>query len=337
MAINRYEKQTRFRELGVEGQARLGRAHVTIVGVGATGSFLAGLFARAGVGSLRLIDRDFVEIGNLHRQTLYTEADAAASTPKAIAAAAAVHSANTDLSVEPIVTSFGAKNATSLLRDTDLVLDGTDNFAARYLLNDACLSLNLPWVYTGVIGGHGVSLPVLPGGPCLRCYLPTPPLSGQLETCDTSGILGATVSAVASFSATAALKILLGRTLDSCILNVDVWDADLAALTVRKNPQCQACVLKNFEFLQGKFEPDTVALCGRNSVHIQNPAPENFRLAYVIDRVRQIDSQALASAHTLKFAADGVEFVVFKDGRAILKGISDTTLARSLYSRYIEG
>lgn len=337
MNIDRYSKQIRFVELGQVGQKKLGEARIAVVGVGATGSFIANLLARAGVGYLRLIDRDFVETSNLQRQILYEESDVQECLPKAVAAKSHIARINSEITVDQIVADFNSKNVHELLTGIDLVIDGSDNFLTRYLINDACVKLGLPWIYTGVIGEHGVSFAIQVAGPCLRCYLLDPPLSGQLETCDTAGILASTVFALGSFSATSAMKILCKKDVDAQIILANVWEPNLTCLKVKKNPQCPCCGEKNFEFLTGKFEPETVSLCGRNAVHIQSSNPDGFKIELVTQRIKQIDIQAVANQHTLKFSVEECEFVVFKDGRAIIKGLSDVMRARALYSRYIDG
>jgi adenylyltransferase/sulfurtransferase len=331
----RYSRQVLFRGIGAEGQRRLAAARVTVVGCGATGSALASLLARAGVGTLRIIDRDYVESSNLQRQSLFDENDAAESVPKAIAAARKIAAFNSKIVVEPQVADLTPANVGSLLAHSDLVLDGTDNFETRYLVNDYAVEQGMPWIYAGAVGSYGVTMNILPGETaCLACVFPAPP-RGVVETCDTSGILNSAVNLVASIAATEALKLLVGarERLRRTLLSFDVWTNERSEIsTARPRPDCLTCGKHEFIHLEGKGRPH-ITLCGRNSVQIH-------------ERERPIDFAAMSErlkAHgtvrhndlVLKFWREDYEMTLFPDGRAIIKGTSDTAVARSLYARYV--
>jgi adenylyltransferase/sulfurtransferase len=331
----RYSRQVLFRGIGAEGQRRLAAARVTVVGCGATGSAQASLLARAGVGTLRIIDRDYVESSNLQRQSLFDENDAAESVPKAIAAARKIAAFNSKIVVEPQVADLTPANVGSLLAHSDLVLDGTDNFETRYLVNDYAVEQGMPWIYAGAVGSYGVTMNILPGETaCLACVFPAPP-RGVVETCDTSGILNSAVNLVASIAATEALKLLVGarERLRRTLLSFDVWTNERSEIsTARPRPDCLTCGKHEFIHLEGKGRPH-ITLCGRNSVQIH-------------ERERPIDFAAMSErlkAHgtvrhndlVLKFWREDYEMTLFPDGRAIIKGTSDTAVARSLYARYV--
>ena len=331
----RYSRQILFREIGPEGQARLGKARVAIVGCGATGSAIAGLLARAGVRSLRIIDRDYVEPSNLQRQTLFEEADAAESLPKAIAAARRIAAFNSEISVEPHVADLTPSNAPDLLSGMGLIMDGTDNFETRYLINDFAVRENVPWIYTAAVGSYGVAMNILPGETaCLACIFPESP-RGPVETCDTSGILNSAVNLMASISSTEALKLLVGARakLRKTLLSYDVWSNDHAEVSAQRPRQgCRCCGQRDFIHLAGEGRPH-ITLCGRNSVQIhESHRPVDF--AELTPRLTP-HGQVRHNDFVLKFWRDPYELTVFPDGRAIIKGTTDTAIARSLYARFI--
>ncbi len=252
MAVkNRYVRQQILPEIGGAGQLKLAESTVFIVGCGGLGGFLADLLARAGLGRLRIADRDIVELHNIHRQVLFDEADAAANVFKADAAARRLRAINSTVYVESLAVDVTKQNAESLFLDADLVLDGTDNFETRYVINDVCIKLGKPWVYAGVVGTAGMVMPVLPGiGPCLRCVIPSPPDPGTAPTCETAGILNAAVAAIASLQATIALRILVGsHPADPCLFHADVWNCSFEPMKIQRDEKCPCCVLGNFEFL----------------------------------------------------------------------------------------
>jgi molybdopterin-synthase adenylyltransferase len=332
---DRYSRQVLFRGVGAEGQRRLSASRIAIVGCGATGSVLASLLARAGVGSLRIIDRDYVEPSNLQRQSLFDEADAAESLPKAIAAARKIAAFNSQIVVEPQVADLIPSNITPLLEGTQLILDGTDNFETRYLINDFAVKNSLPWIYTAAVGSYGVTLNVIPGQTaCLACVFPEPP-QGALETCETAGILNSAVNLAASIAATEALKLLVGAAqhLRRTLLSFDVWQNDRAEIKAdTPRPGCPTCDRHEFPYLAGEGRPH-ITLCGRNSVQIHE-RNRPLDLAEMGDRLRP-HGTVRHSDFVLKFWREPYELTLFPDGRAIIKGTTDPAVARSLYARFI--
>jgi molybdopterin/thiamine biosynthesis adenylyltransferase len=331
---DRYSRQVLFKEIGTEGQAKLSRASVVIVGCGATGSALAALLARSGVGTLRIIDRDYVEPSNLQRQSLFDENDALESVPKALAAARQIARFNSLIVVESHVADLIPANIDSLLGGCDLILDGTDNFETRYLVNDYAMKNGAPWIYAAAVGSYAVTMNILPGEtPCLACIFPDSP-RGTLETCETAGILNSAVNMVASIAATEALKFLVGARskMRRTLLSFDLWTNERAELAaIRPRPGCRACS-GDFVHLAGEGRPH-ITLCGRNSVQIhERERPVDF--LELSTRLQPLGS-VRHNEFVLKFWRDPYEMTLFPDGRAIIKGTTDTAVARSLYARYV--
>lgn len=333
----RYSRQTLFHGIGVEGQRRLASGRVAIVGCGATGSALAGLLARAGVGTLRIIDRDYVEPSNLQRQSLFDENDALESLPKAIAAARKIASFNSEIAVEPEVNDLTPANIEGLLEEMDLILDGTDNFETRYLLNDYAVQQSIPWIYSAAVGSYGVTMNILPAKTaCLACIFPDSP-RGTVETCETSGILNSAVNVVASIAVTEVLKLLVAGPdapqLRRTLLSFDVWTNQHGEISATQpRPDCRACGTKDFIHLAGEGRAH-ITLCGRNSVQIhEHQRPIDFA---EMDRRLQPHGVVRHNDFVLKFWHDPYEMTLFPDGRAIIKGTTDTAIARSLYARYV--
>jgi len=332
---DRYSRQVLFRGIAEEGQRKLRAARIALVGCGATGSALASLLARAGLGVLRIIDRDYVEFSNLQRQVLFDESDAAESLPKAVAAARKIAALNSDVAVEPHVADLTPENIGCLLADSHLILDGTDNFETRYLINDFAVMHGLPWIYTAAVGSYGVTLNILPGKTaCLACIFPEPP-TGAVETCDTAGILNSAVNLAASLAATEAVKLLVGAdvSLRRSMFSYDVWSNRRSEIRADKpRPNCRACGQRDFTYLAGKGRPH-ITMCGRNSVQIH----ESHRPVDLEEMSRRLASLGPVR-HTefvLKFWHEPYEMTLFPDGRAIIKGTTDTAVARSLYARYV--
>jgi molybdopterin/thiamine biosynthesis adenylyltransferase len=332
---DRYSRQVIFPGIGVAGQARLSQGRVTIAGCGATGACVAGLLARAGVGRLRIIDRDYVEPSNLQRQTLFDEADAAESLPKAIAAARKIAAFNSDVQVNPEVADLTPENAEALLGESDLILDATDNFETRYLINDYAVKHGTAWIYAAAVAAYAVTMNILPGETaCLACMFPSPP-EGTVETCDTAGILNSAVNLIGSIQATEAIKFLVGAKdqLRRTLLSFDLWRNEQAEIAAGKpRTECQSCGKRDFVHLSGERRPQ-ITLCGRNSVQIhERSRPVNFA-----------EMSARLGAHgtvkhnnfVLKFWREPYEMTLFPDGRAIIKGTNDTAVARSLYARFV--
>ena len=333
----RYSRQILFAGIGAEGQRKLAAARVAIIGCGATGSALATLLARAGVGTLRIIDRDFVEPSNLQRQSLFDEKDAAESLPKAIAAARKIAALNSQIIVEPKVEDLVPANIEASLEGMSLLLDGTDNFETRYLINDYAIDRSLPWIYSAAVGSYAVTLNIVPGQTaCLACIFPDSP-RGMVETCETSGILNSAVNFVASVAATEVLKLLVAGAdaphLRRTLLSFDLWANEHAEISAAKpRSGCRACGDRDFIHLAGEARPH-ITLCGRNSVQIhERRRPIDFA---EMDRRLQPHGTVRHNDFVLKFWRDPYELTLFPDGRAIIKGTTDTAVARSLYARYI--
>lgn len=324
-----------FAGIGGEGQQRLAQARIAIVGCGATGSALASLLARAGVGMLRIIDRDYVEPSNLQRQTLFDESDAAESLPKAIAACRKIAGFNSQVVAEAKVSDLRPENADELLGEVQLILDGSDNFETRYLVNDYAVKNSLPWIYTAAIGSYAITMNVIPGETaCLSCVFPESP-SGIVETCETAGILNSAVNFAASVAATEAIKLLTGakQQLRRTLLSYDLWRnerAEVSSATPR--PDCRTCVGREFPHLAGEGRAH-ITLCGRNSVQIHEHA-RPIDLDEMSGRLIAL-GQVRHNAFVLKFWKDPFEITLFPDGRAIIKGTTDTAVARSLYAQYV--
>ena len=324
-----------FPGIGAEGQRKFAEALVVIVGCGATGSALASLLARAGIGTIRIVDRDYVEPSNLQRQSLFDESDAAESLPKAVAAARKIAAFNSQIAVEPQVADLVPSNIESLLAGVDLILDGTDNFETRYLINDYAVKFSLPWIYTAAVGSYCATLNILPGKTaCLACIFPDSP-SGALETCETAGILNSVVNLAASLAATEALKFLSGASdqLRRTLLSFDLWRNERAEIVAgHPRPGCRVCSQREFIHLGGEGRPH-ITLCGRNSVQIHERR-RPLDLAQITERLKS-HGTVRHNDFVLKFWLEPYEMTLFPDGRAIIKGTTDTSVARSLYARYV--
>ncbi|MFD0692509.1 ThiF family adenylyltransferase [Paenibacillus sp. GCM10027628] len=337
----RYSRQTLFSPIGVEGQRKLNASKVAIVGMGALGTVLANHMVRAGVGYVRLIDRDFVEASNLQRQMLYDEDDATNSTPKAVAAANRLRLVNSLVTIDSHVTDLNPTNAEQLLGGVDLILDGTDNFSVRFLINDVSNKLGIPWIYGGAVASRGVSLTIIPGQtPCLRCLFTQAPAAGTTETCDTAGVIGGIIHVVASFQATEALKILVGeeKNLNLKMQQWDLWFNQNSAISVAgaRKADCPACGLQHYEYLDTLLDNDTIqTLCGRNSVQIHPVHTSALSLDDWEERLKPLGPTE-KNRFLLKFQASSeLQLVIFPDGRVLVQGTDDLTQAKSLYSRYI--
>ncbi len=334
--MSRYAKQIRFAPLGEDGQRRLGAARATLIGLGALGSMIANHLVRAGVGFVRLVDRDFVELDNLQRQVLYDEEDVRSNLPKAAAAAAKLARINAEVKLDPRVCDVNYANAEDLARDVDLVLDGTDNFETRFILNDACVKHAKPWVYGGCVGSYGMVMTVLPGeGPCFACLLGEMPAPGSSPTCDTAGVLNTAVGVVASLQANEALKLLAGKkeALAGGLQTLDVWHNTAQRIQVPRSPSCPVCAKRQFRHLEANPSGAT-SLCGRNAVQIVAPPGTALDLAEAERKLAPL-GRVRRNAFLLKFAADGCEITLFPDARAIVQGTDDPARARSLYARYV--
>ncbi|MDI7274568.1 MAG: ThiF family adenylyltransferase [Anaerolineae bacterium] len=336
--LERYARQILFPEFGAEGQRALLQARVVLVGVGALGSHIADSLVRAGVGHLVLADRDYIELNNLQRQALYDEDDIAHGLPKAEAAARKLRRINSSVTVEPRVMDVNYSNVEALVQGADLVLDGTDNFEARYLVNDVCVKHGIPWVYGGVLASYGITMTIVPGRtPCLRCLFAEMPPPGTMPTCDVAGILGPVVKIIGALEASEALKLLTGRgTLNPGLTTVDVWQYHLETVPVaRVEGACPTCGQRRFDFLEATGGTKTTTLCGRNAVQVTVPGAPQLSLAQLAERLRPVCDQVSVNEFMLRCAVEGYELTVFPDARAIIKGTQDEAVAKTLYARYV--
>jgi adenylyltransferase/sulfurtransferase len=332
----RYSRQILFSPIGECGQEKIRNATVCIVGCGALGSFQAEALARAGVGRLRLVDRDYVDYTNLQRQWLFDEDDARNETPKAIAAARRLERVNRHVALEPQVTDFTPSNAEEIVAGSGIVLDGTDNFETRYLINDISVQRGIPWIYGAAIGGYGVTMPVVPGrGPCFACVYPEPPI-GLQPSCDVNGVLAATTAAVASLQVAAALRLIAGWPDFSCrIQSLDVWAGKSKQLAAgAPDPECRICGAREFRYLEGRRRVP-VSLCGRNAVQLHETA-RPLNLEDLAARLRPL-GDVRVNDFALRMSIPNYDLTFFPDGRAIVKGTTDVGVARSLYARLIGG
>jgi len=330
----RYSRQIFFAPIGEAGQARISRARVCIVGCGALGSFQAEALARAGVHGLRLIDRDYVEFSNLQRQWLYAESDAQAETPKAVAAARRLHQINRHLQSEPVVTDLTPSNAEELLADFDLILDGTDNFETRYLINDISVKRQIPWVYGAAIGSYGIVMPVWPEhGPCFACVYPQAP-QGLQATCDVNGVLSSTTATVAALQVAMSLRLIVGWPDFEChVHTLDVWAGTQQRVRAgERETECGVCGRREFRFLEGRKRVP-VSLCGRNAVQLHESA-RPLDLQELAQRLQAL-GEVRVNEFALRMTMREYQLTFFPDGRAIIKGTTDVGVARSLYARLI--
>jgi adenylyltransferase/sulfurtransferase len=336
-AESRYSRQIRFAPWGEEGQARLRKATVAIVGCGALGTVQAEIMARAGVGTLRVIDRDYIEPSNLQRQLLFDETDAAEGLPKAAAAARRLARVNSEVRVEPVIGDLTAANIQDLLEGVDLVLDGTDNFETRFLINDAAVDAEIPWIYGAAVGSYGLKVAIIPGvTACLRCIYPEPP-GGAQPTCETEGVLAPITTTIAALQAADALKILAKGTqeIDARLTTIDVWSGKIRQLKAPpRDPNCSCCVRHEFPYLDG-VNRAPISLCGRNAVqiHERRRPLDLVELATRLSAIAPVRSNEFA----LRVSLDPYEMTVFPDGRAIIKGTTDIGIARSVYARILGG
>jgi adenylyltransferase/sulfurtransferase len=346
---NRYSRQILFAGIGEEGQCRLLASRVVLVGCGALGTALANLLVRAGVGSLRIIDRDFVEPSNLQRQTLFDESDAREALPKSVAAESRLRAINSSVRIEGVVADLTSRNAEELLAGHDILLDGTDNFETRFLLNDAAVKLGIPWIYAAVVGSYGVTMTIRPGATaCLACLLganadgasangggQSPIAPRADETCDTVGVLNSVAGVIASIEAAEATKLLVGAHTneDARLVSFDVWTGRFQSIRIERNTACRVCVAREFRHLEGQAQPH-VTMCGRDSVQIHERS-RSLDLATLSRRLAAVAADVRHNDFLLRFRVPPHEVTVFADGRAIIKGTRDPAVARSLYARYI--
>lgn len=332
-AVNRYTRQIILEEIGSEGQKALGSSFAVIVGCGALGSVIADHLVRTGVGKIRIIDRDIVEIDNLQRQILFNEKDV--GLPKSMAASEKLIRVNSDIEIEGIVKDLNPGNAEKLLKEADIVLDGTDNMETRYLINDACVKNEIPWVYGGAVATYGMSMNIVPNNTaCLTCAFPFIPKPGSLPTCDTVGVLNTIPSIIASIQTTEALKILLKKNFSKDLLVYDVWGHEFQCIKLKRNHECKCCQGHNFDYLSAEKVESVSILCGRNSVQISPAKETEVSLEQLAERLKNAGEVTLSPMHLI-FKTNDVTLSVFEDGRAIVRGTDNEITAKSIYARYI--
>jgi adenylyltransferase/sulfurtransferase len=334
----RYSRQILFGEIGKAGQEKLLRSRVLLVGCGALGASHAEMLSRAGVGKLRIVDRDFVEFTNLQRQTLFKESDAAERLPKAAAAKMRIAEINSDVEVEEMIADVNNSNVESLIEGCDLVLDGTDNFQVRYLLNDACVKHRKTWIYGAAVSSYGTTMTIIPTKtPCLRCIFEEMPDAGSSPTCDTAGVIMPVISTVSAVQVTEAIKILVDRSddLHGSIMQFDIWQNDWRKIKLAEpNKECKACGQRVYEFLDSESQEFSAVLCGRNAVQIAPPKATTIDLFSLADRLKEVSS-VKQNEYLVRFNAGELEVTVFRDARAIVRGTDDVSAARSVYAKFV--
>ena len=329
---DRYSRQTLLPEIGPEGQKRLGKSKVLVIGCGALGTYALSFLVRAGVGQVYVVDRDVIDISNLQRQSLFGEKDV--GRPKAKVAEEALKEINSEIEIHGEVADISYANVQRIVKDATIVLDATDNMNTRFLVNDACVKLGIPWIYAGAVGVTGMVMPVVSDGPCLRCVFPTLPQPGQLPTCDTVGIVNTLPSMVASIEVTEAFKIMQGKETFKELLVLDIWQGELQKVKVKKNPECDCCGKRHFPYLQAQQRKLVVSLCGRNAVQIIPAEPLKDGLSDLKRKLSRSGTASIADG-VLKFKTTGVDITVFRDGRTIIGGTTDLSKAKTIFSKYV--
>ncbi|HEY2422140.1 MAG TPA: ThiF family adenylyltransferase [Neobacillus sp.] len=337
--MERYSRQILFQPIGEKGQRKLLNSRAAIVGIGALGTVIASHLARSGVGYIRLIDRDLVDLSNLQRQTLFDEEDAKLNLPKVIAAESKLKDINSTITIEPVIADLNLDNAEELLKDFDVIVDGTDNFMTRFLINDVAVKYGIPWVHGAAVSSRGMFAVIIPGKtPCYRCLFPHVP-SGRGETCDTIGVLSPITSIIGSFQAMEAMKILLGVETSTNLEQLDIWDNSYMQMDITqgRNPNCPTCGNHQFEFLDrsSSIQEAYTTLCGRDTVQISFRNKREQDLNKLAMQLKQ-SGKVLGNDFLLRFSPEkGMEIVVFKDGRVLIHGTNDIAKAKSLYSKYM--
>jgi adenylyltransferase/sulfurtransferase len=334
----RYSRQVLFPGIGATGQEKLLNSRVLLVGAGALGASHAEMLARAGVGKLRIVDRDFVEFTNLQRQTLYSESDAEQRLPKAIAAKNRIAQINSETQFEAIVADVNHSNIETLIDGCDVVLDGTDNFQVRYLINDACVKAGIDWIYGAAVSGYGTTMTVQPGTtPCLRCIFEEMPGAGSAPTCDTAGVIMPIIASVAAVQVTEAIKLLTAQIekLHGSLMQIDIWQSDWRKIKLRgPRENCECCQKREFEFLDADNRDFAAALCGRDAVQISPPTAVQLDLKQLAERLGKL-GEVKQNEYLVRFKNGPFELTVFSDARAIIRGTDDLAMARSVYAKYV--
>ena len=336
MDLSRYRRQMLYPGLGESGQEKLALGRVGLIGCGALGSFVAAELVRGGVGFLRLVDRDFPELSNLHRQILYDEQDVSTRTPKALAAARELRTANHEAEIEPVVEDLNAFSIERFARGLDVLVDATDNFATRFVINDYAVRQGIPWVHGGVLGASGVSLTVVPGdGPCFRCLYPEPPAPGSVETCDTAGVLTPAVGVIGSIEAAEVMKLLADPgSRNRGLLTVDVWETYFEVVEIERLSDCPACGRREFAFLEAEREFLVDEICGSDAIQIVPPGASPISLSALAERLAPVARVSLRELY-LEAETEGIRFTIFGDGRTLVTGADSAERARSVYDRFI--
>lgn len=335
MELDRYSRQIIFPGIGQQGQKKLAESQVVVIGCGALGCFSASSLVRAGVGRIRIVDRDFIEYHNLQRQILFDEEDVKNQLPKAIAAEQHLKKINSSVDIQGIVADVNYANIEKFIAGADVVLDGLDNLETRYLINDACLKHDIRWVYGGAIASRGMTMNIIPGqSPCLRCVSPNIPSQGTILTCDTGGVINPAVFMVASLQSVETLKMLVGaEDINRDIIYLDVWKGTFNRFQASRDPDCPACHGK-YEFLQTWSGTRATVLCGQDAVQVLNPKTNKVYFPAIAKRLERL-GQVSYNEFMLRFEVEGHQMVLFPDGRAIVKGTSDESLAKGLYAKYV--
>ncbi len=334
----RYSRQILFREIGKDGQKKLLDSRVLLVGCGALGASHAEMLARAGVSRLRIVDRDFVEFTNLQRQTLFSEQDAKERLPKAIAAKNRLAEINSHIEVKAIVADVNNSNIENFIKDCDLILDGTDNFITRYLVNEACVKHKKTWIYGAAVSSYGATMTIVPDEtPCLRCIFEEMPSAGSAPTCDTAGVIMPIIATISAVQVTEALKILTGKrdALHRSLMQFDVWQNDWRKIKLNKpNPDCAVCGQGKFELLDAENSGFATTLCGRDAVQILPPKPTNLDLEKLAENLKSI-ANVKQNEYLVRLTVEDFEVTIFRDARAIIRGTDDASVARSIYAKYV--
>jgi len=333
--IDRYSRQVFFPGIGENGQKKLGNSSVAIVGCGALGTVIAAILVRAGIGRIKIIDRDFIEYHNLQRQVLFDEDDIKNQLPKAVAAEKHLRKVNSAIEIQGVVADVNYSNIEKLVSGVDLILDGLDNRETRFLINDVALKYKIPWVYGGAISSYGMTMNIIPGEtPCLRCMWHGTTERGLAMTCDTAGVIAPAPFIIGSLQSTEAIKILIGaEDINRDLISIDVWTGDFKHFKIARNSDCPSCQGK-YEFLDAQFGTRTTSLCGQNAVQVLNPGLKDISFKQLEVRLKAV-GKVHYNEFMLNFMVDGKEIVIFPDGRAIVKNTADESLARGLYTKYI--
>lgn len=332
----RYSRQIVFKGIGEEGQEKLGRSRVVVIGMGALGTVIANNLCRAGVGYLRLVDRDYVEISNLQRQAIYNEQDVRENLPKAVAAVEHLQKVNSEITLDPVVSDVNSSNIEQLIEGVDLVLDGTDNLETRFLINEACHKHRLPWIYGAALMSYGMTMNIIPGvTPCLRCIYKSIPAPGSRPTCSSAGVLSMITGIIGCLEASEALKILTGSPgVRKNLFMIDVWDSTSHYVEIEIAPECPTCGQSRYDFLGNLQGSYTTSLCGRDSVQVIPAGTGEVDFNALSEKLRSLGT-VKHNRFILNFTVGKLEISLFKDGRAIIKNVKDENAAKSVYSEYI--